>query len=210
MKRAYLLSAATALVALTMTACGGSTEAEETAGPVTYALDASASSLKWKGDYADGSHSHNGTVKITEGTIVYNGDAFESGSLKVDMKTVDSELDGTSGESDLLAHLGTPDFLNSSAFPTTEVKINSMTDKEATATVTVGGKAIETTIPVDVKKTDDKLTVKGKFDLDLTSLGAKGFQRDVEMEKKMGKENQYVSPLIHFELDLVMKAEAAK
>ncbi len=210
MKRAYLLSAATALVALTMTACGGSTEAEETAGPVTYSLDASASSLKWKGDYADGSHSHNGTVTISEGTIVYNGDEFESGSLKVDMKSVDTELDASSGESDLITHLGAPDFFNSANFPTTDVKINSMTDKEVTATITVAGKPIETTIPVDVKKTDDKLTVKGKFDLDLTSLGAKGFQRDEAMEKQMGKENQYVSPLVHFELDLVMKAEAAK
>src|SRR3990167_2040262 len=83
MKRTYLMSAAVALVAFAMTACSGSTEE----GPVTYTLDAEATALGWKGDHTDG-HGHNGTIKISEGTVVYNGDKFESGNFSVDMSTI--------------------------------------------------------------------------------------------------------------------------
>jgi len=210
MKRAYLLSAATLVVAMAMASCGGS---EETTAPVTYTLDADGTSLKWKGDYADGSHSHDGTVAVTEGTVVYEGDVFKSGAFKVDLNTVDSELDAAGGEAGLLEHFSKEDFFNSAKFPLVDVTITALTETEATATMKIGGKNFETTFPVKTKKTADKLTIKGKFDIDFTSLNLKGFQKDEAMEAeaaKAGKKDQYVSPIVHFDLDAVLKAPEAK
>jgi len=210
MKRAYFLSAATVVVAMAMASCGG---AEESTAPVTYKLDTDATSLKWKGDYADGTHSHDGKVNVTEGTVSYEGDVFKSGSFKVDLNTVDSELDEATGEAGLLGHLASPDFFNAAKFPLVDVTLTALTETEATATVKVGGKNLETTFPVKTKRTNDKLTIKGKFDLDFTSLNLKGFQKDPAMEAeaaKAGKKDQYVTPIVHFDLDAVLKADAAK
>jgi hypothetical protein len=213
MKRIYLLSAAAALTAFSMTSCGGSAESEEMAGPVTYTLDGEASSLKWKGDYADGTHSHDGTVKFSEATIVYNGDQFESGMAKVDLTTIDSELDANSGENDLIGHFSSPDFFNTAAKSTADVTIKSVTEEGATIAIALNGKTLEQTVPVKVKKTDDKVTVKGKFDVDFTPLDLGGFKANPEKEAeaaKMGKKDQYVNPVVHFDIDLVTKAPAAE
>lgn len=210
MKRTYLLSAATAVIALAMTACGGSAETTENeeAAAVTYTLDSEASSLKWKGDAADDSHSHEGTVKISEGTMVFKGETFESGNFKVDLKTVDSELDAASGEDKLVAHLANTDFFNSDQFPVADVTITTLTDTEATATISVAGKKTEATFPVKTNVKDDKVTVKGKFDVDFTFLNAKGFTPDPAMEAK--HKGSYISPLVHFDLDATLKAPSAK
>lgn len=210
MKKAYLLSAAAAVVALAMTACGGS---EETAGPVTYTLDKDATSLKWKGDYADGTHSHDGKVKVTEGTVSYEGDVFKSGSFKIDLNTIDSELDAAGGEANLIGHLSNDDFFNATKFPFVDVTIKALTETEATATLNIAGKILETTFPVKKKKTAEKLTIKGKFDIDFTPLNLKGFQKDEVAEAeaaKAGKKDQYVSPIVHFDLDAELNAPEAK
>ncbi|WP_343606600.1 YceI family protein [Fluviicola sp.] len=209
MKKTLFYAASVAFIAFGMTACGGSTEetaAADTA--VTYQLDAAATTLKWKGNYADDSHSHNGTVKVSEGSVTYKGDAFESGSFKVDMKTVESELTPETGSDKLIGHLSTPDFFNIAQFPNVEVKVNSISDKEIDATLVIAGKEVPAKMPVTIKKSDKELTAKGKFTIDFSSLDVNGFKPNPEMEKE--KPNQYVKPGVEFELNLVLKAEAAK
>lgn len=214
MKRTYLLAAATAFVAFAFTSCGGGEKTEEgMEGPVTYTLDAEASSLKWKGDYADGTHSHDGTVKFSDATIVYNGETFESGTATVDLSTIDSELDASSGENDLLGHFSSPDFFNTASNPKAEVTIKSVSEEGATISINLAGKTLEQTVPVKVKQTEDKVTVKGKFDVDFTSLDLAGFKPNAEKEAeaaKAGKKDQYVNPIVHFDIDLVTKAPEAK
>lgn len=206
MKRTYLMSAAAALVAFGMTACGGSTEeGGEEAAPVTYALDASATTLNWKGDFADNTHSHNGAISVTEGTIVYNGDAFESGEFTVDMASImDADLSGAERDT-LNKHLSGPYFFNAAQFPATKVTIKEVNDNDVKAVINVLGKDMETTIPVKVKKSADKITAKGKFDIDFAAAGMGGM---APMDP--AKPDQYVKPVVHFDLNLVMKAEAAK
>lgn len=207
MKKTIFYTASLAFIAFGMTACGGSTEASEDTA-VTYQLDSEATTLKWKGIYADDSHSHNGTVKVSEGTVSYKGNTFEAGSFTVDMKTIESELTPETGSDKLIGHLSTPDFFNIAQFPNVEVKVNSVSDKEIDATLKVAGKEIPAKMPVTVKKTDNKLTAKGKFTIDFSSMDVAGFKPNAEMEKE--KPNQYVKPGVEFELNLVMNAEAAK
>lgn len=208
MKKTFFYAASLAFIAFGMTACGGSTEEAATDTAVTYQLDAAATTLKWKGNYADDSHSHNGTVKVSEGSVTYKGEAFEAGSFKVDMKTIESELTPETGSDKLIGHLGAPDFFNIAQFPNVEVKVNAISDKEIDATLVVAGKEVPAKMPVTIKKTDKELTAKGKFTIDFSSMDVAGFKPNAEMEKE--KPNQFVKPGIDFELNLVLKAEAAK
>jgi polyisoprenoid-binding protein YceI len=199
------MSAAVALVALGMTACGGSKEEAEVTGPVTYSLDASATSLKWKGDYADDSHSHNGTVMISEGTVVYDGDAFKSGEFTVDMATIVDEDLPAPDKDTLKSHLSGPYFFQVNQFPTTKVTIKEVMDNEIKAVINVLGKDMDVTIPVKVKKSADKITAKGKFTIDFASAAMPGTS---PMDPT--KPTQHVKPVINFDLNLVMKAEATE
>lgn len=195
------MSAAIALVAFGMTACGGSTEEGEEAGPVTYTLDAEATSLKWEGVHVSDGHKHNGTIMISEGTVVYTGDVFTSGEFTVDMNTIkDEDLQAPMSDT-LNKHLASPYFFNSSEYPATTVKINSVKDNEVNATINVMGKDMEAVIPVKIKQTDKKVTAKGKFTLDFSSYNMMGMTEDPKMPK------MYTNPVVNFEIDMVLKAE---
>lgn len=203
MKKTYLMSAAIALVAFGMTACGGSTEESAEDNIVIYSLDAEASSLAWKGDYADDSHSHNGKIQITSGTLTYNGDTFESGNFTVDMNSIkDEDLESPVNDT-LDKHLAGPYFFNASDFPNTEVTITSISGNEVKATVSVMGKEMQIAFPATIKKTDKMLTAKGTFDIDFSSLGLMGMQEMPEKPK------QFVKPVVHFDLNLKMNGENA-
>jgi polyisoprenoid-binding protein YceI len=204
MKRTYLLSAAVALVAFGMTACGGSTEETTEEGPVTYTLDADATTLGWKGDYEADGHSHNGTIKISEGTVVYNGDEFESGDFSVDMSTIADEDLPSPDKDTLNSHLSGPYFFNAAQFPATKVTIKSVSDKDIKASINVLGKDMDVTIPVKIKKTAEKITAKGTFSIDFADLKMGGMQ---PMDPKMPK--NYVKSAITFDLNLVLNAEEA-
>lgn len=209
MKKTVFFIASLALIAVGFTACGGSTEEQTEATPVTYTLDATKSELKWQGDYADGSHSHMGTVNIASGSITYNGDEFESGAFVVDMKSIkSSDLTPETGSDKLLGHFATADFFNTAEFPNVDVTINSISDKEIDATLKVAGKDLPAKMPVTITKSADKFTAKGKFSVDFSALDLNGFKPNPEMEKQ--KPNQYTKPAVGFELNLVLKAESAK
>lgn len=207
MKKPFFYIASLALIAFGMTACGGSTEASEDAA-VSYQLDSEATTLEWKGNYADDSHSHNGTVKVSQGSVSYKGDTFEAGNFTVDMKTIESDLTPETGSDKLIGHLSSEDFFNIAQSPNVEVVINSISEDEIDATLKIAGKEVPAKLPVKVKKTDKKLTAKGKFTIDFSSMNVNGFKPNPETEKE--KPNQYVKPGVEFKLDLVMKAEAAK
>lgn len=207
MKKTLFYAASLTFIAFGMTACGGSTESvTEENQVISYQLDATASTLKWKGTYEADGHSHNGTVKISEGSISYKGDTFDAGSFIVDMKTIENELTPEMGADDLNGSIASADIFNTAQFPNVEVKINSVSKKEIDATLKVAGKEVPAKMPVTIKKTDKELTAKGKFTVDFSTLDANGFKPSTEK----GKENQYIKPGVDFELNLVLKAETAK
>lgn len=208
MKKTLFYAASLAFIAFGMTACGASTEPAEAGQDtaVTYQLDATATTLKWKGTYAGDGHTHNGTVKVSDGSVTYKGDTFESGNFTVDMKTIENELTPEMGAEDLNESIMGEGLFNAAQFPNVEVIINSISDKEIDATLKVAGKEVPAKMPVKIKKTDKKLTAKGKFTIDFSAMEAEGFQPGTEK----GKETQYIKPGVDFELNLVLKAEAAK
>ena len=202
MKKRIFYAASLAFIAFGMTACGASTEETTDATSTTYELD-DATTLKWKGTYAGDGHTHNGTVKVSNGSITYKGETFEAGSFTVDMKTIENELTPETGASDLNSSIMGEGLFNTSQFPNVEVVINSISETEIDATLKVAGKEVPAKMPVKVKKTDKKLTAKGKFTVDFSPMDAEGFKPGTEK----GKEMQYIKPGVEFDLDLVMKAK---
>jgi polyisoprenoid-binding protein YceI len=202
MRKRIFYAASLAFIAFGMTACGASTEETTDATVTTYELD-DATTLKWKGTYAGDGHTHNGTVKVSNGSITYKGETFEAGSFTVDMKTIENELTPETGASDLNSSIMGEGLFNTSQFPNVEVVINSISETEIDATLKVAGKEVPAKMPVKVKKTDKKLTAKGKFTVDFSPMDAEGFKPGTEK----GKEMQYIKPGVEFDLDLVMKAK---
>ncbi len=207
MKSTLLKFVCIGAVASIMVSCGGATEDAENAN-VTYTLDAESSKMMWKGDYADDSHSHNGTVDITAGTIAFEEGKFTEGSFVVDMSTLKNEQTDKAQHDTLNAHLNGGYFFNTAGMPEVNVIVNNITDKEIDATIEIGEKKIPAKFPATIKKDAKGMTANAKFTLDLTSMDAVGFMPNPETEKV--KPNQFVKPTVEFELKLKMKAEAAE
>lgn len=205
MKKTILYAASVAFLALGMTACGAATEEA-----VTYELDATATTLEWKGDYADGTHSHTGTIALADGSMTFAGENFEKGSFNADLSTIKSELTPETGANDLIGHLSSPDFFNSAAFPKVAITVNSVSATEIDATLAIAGKKLATKIPVKTTKTADSFTAKGDFTVDFSSLNLNGFKADLAKEKETGKKDQFVKPVVGFKLNLKLKAAAKK
>lgn len=164
-----------------------------------FKLDAAKSTLAWTGKYVSDGHTHNGTVKITDGSIKYHATQFESGAFTIDMKTIEVSDLPAEKKPMLLGHLQSPDFFNVEKSSNVNVKINSMTDKEIKATLTVLGTEIPAVMPVSFSKNDKTVTVSGKFDVDFAALNANGFKAGDKQPK-----DQHASSVVSFDLNLVL------
>ncbi len=203
MRKNIFYAASLAFIAFGMSSCGNSAKpTEETAKTITYQLDPSTS-LKWKGTYAGDGHTHNGTVKVSKGTITYKGDAFESGKFTVDMKTIENELTPDAGRDDLNSSIMGEGLFNAAQFPNVDVIVNSISEKEMDATLKVAGKEVPAKMPLSINKSDKTFTAKGTFTVDFSPMEAEGFKPGTEK----GKEMQYIKPGVAFELNLIMKAK---
>jgi polyisoprenoid-binding protein YceI len=200
MKKMYF--ALMALATVSLASCGGAEKspAEEETKQITYNLDADATSLKWEGKYVSDGHTHNGTVKITEGTVVYDGDAFKSGTFKVDLNTIENDDLPDAEKGKLVGHLKSGDFFNTEKQSIVPVTVTSVGEDEVKATINVGGKDMQIVIPAKINRTDNKLTVKGKFEVDFATTDMNGFK-----PMDPSKDNEKVNSVISFDLDLVLK-----
>jgi polyisoprenoid-binding protein YceI len=160
------------------------------------------SELMWKGEAADKSHGHFGTVDITSGKMEYTGDMLKSANFVVNLKTMKSELPKDKGADGLYGHLGTADFFNYMEMPETKVTITKIENGTATGTLNLIGKDLPVSFPVTVTKNKTDLTMAGKFTVDFSPLGIPGFTPST----KPGEENKHVSPKIDFELNVNLKA----
>lgn len=150
------------ILAAVVVACGGGASKESTAEgtsstapaggeSATFAVDAGASVVAWKGEVA-GVYGHNGVITVSEGTITAAGDQITGGEVIIDMTSIaptDSasykDEDG-SRASDLVAHLSTGDFFLVEEFPTASFVIKSHTDNQLVGDLTIRGTTSEETV----------------------------------------------------------------
>lgn len=96
-----------------------------------YAVDVASSKVLWEGAKVTGKH--NGTINVSEGNVVFDGETLTGGSFTMDMNSIaDLDLDGNM-KTNLENHLkGTvegkeTDFFNAPKFPTSKFEITKAT-----------------------------------------------------------------------------------
>ena len=84
-----------------------------------YTVDIESSTISWSAKKVGGGHT--GTVKITEGNLVYNGKALQKGVFLMNMSSI------TSDNARVTNHLKSPDFFSAEKNPTSKFEITKVT-----------------------------------------------------------------------------------
>lgn len=185
-----------AAVAVSLTSCGGAEETQ--VEKVNYDLDVVSSSLKWKGSKSADDF-HIGSVKFTEGAIEMEGDQVISGFFTIDMNTIVAE-DATLPDAKkeyLASHLKDTAFFFVAEHPNVTVTVNGYEKGELITVINVLGQDIKQNIPAKLTIEENKVSIKGKFDIDFAALKINGLQPDPETGEK-------IQSLISYDLDLVL------
>lgn len=117
-----------------------------------YKVDAANSSIGWSAKKVGGGHT--GTVKITEGSLVYNGKSLQKGVFLMDMSSI------TSDNARVTTHLKSPDFFSAEKNPISKFEITkvSAAGKERvniSGNLTIKGITHPLTFPATVKQGKD-------------------------------------------------------
>jgi len=134
-----------------------------------YKLDASNTTINWKGTKKDGEHT--GSFKSISGTI--SGD--DAKSIKIDVTIDTTSL--TSDNDKLTAHLKSPDFFECKEYPKATFTSTKVTkgDKDGEYTITgdltIRGKKKEISFPAQISMRDGQMTLKAEFAIDRTDFG---------------------------------------
>ena len=168
----------------------------------TIQVDPAASKIEWLGKKVTGQH--NGEIKISEGTIGFDGATFKSANFTVDMTTItNADLTDAEYNKKLVTHLNSDDFFSVDKFKTAKFvsksvsKVKDNTYK-VTGDLTIKGKTAPITFNADVTRTNatavfnfdrTKYDVKfgsGKF---FKGLGDKMINDDVQLTLNLKAKN---------------------
>lgn len=139
-------------------------------------VDVSKSSVKWVGKKVTGSHE--GTVNLKEGTLLFKGNKLSGGSFVVDMNSIAvTDLQAGKGKEKLEGHLKNDDFFATDKFPTAKLDFKSIAAKPnnvytVTADLTVKGKTAPVTFDLTVGKNSASTAFKidrAKYDVKYAS-----------------------------------------
>ncbi|MDF1695214.1 MAG: YceI family protein [Saprospiraceae bacterium] len=143
-KITFLMVTVSMFVACKNAPKGEEAKVSDTAGTVSkaegknYTVDTNVSKVMWEGFKP--TSSHNGTVGLSSGTVIVNGEAVVGGSFTLDMNTI-TVLDLEGGKKDYLeSHLkglgddNADDFFNVKKYPTAKYEITKVTKKEGDPT----------------------------------------------------------------------------
>jgi polyisoprenoid-binding protein YceI len=161
-----------AAVAISFSALAGGSKA-----PVSFKVDAKASSINWLAKKVTGEH--NGTVAFSAGVVETDGKALTGGNFTVDMSSLavldlkDPEYNGK-----LKGHLSSPDFFDIAAHKTAKLVIKSVKSTGAnaydvTADLTIKGITKPITFPATVAIAGNKVTATAKVTVDRTNYDIK-------------------------------------
>lgn len=163
----------------------------------TKKIDASKSTVNWVGKKVTGSHE--GTINMKDGALVFKGTKLSGGMFNVDMPSIIvTDLEGKSKAS-LEGHLKSEDFFGTEKFSTANLVFKKIADKGngvygITADLTIKGKTnpINFDITVSSNTATAELKVdRTKYDITyksgnfFTDLGDKVIYDDFELNVKL-------------------------
>ena len=91
-----------------------------------YKVDVATSSIAWKGQKVLVKSTHEGTMKLSSGSLEYVGGELKSGSFEIDMNSINNtDLKDAEKKGQLEGHLKSPDFFDVTKFKTAKYVIKS-------------------------------------------------------------------------------------
>lgn len=151
------------------------TPKNEEAVSVTYSIDTEKSVVNWKGKMI-GVYAHEGTMRLTEGSLKVTDEIVTEGNFTVDMNsmlTTDSDaLYKMASREKLIGHLKADDFFSTEKYPTATFKIKEVNRDVIKGDLTIKGVTNEETL-TNVKLTvaDKNVTVSGILVFDRQKYG---------------------------------------
>lgn len=140
----------------------------------TYAVDSVVSKVEWEGRKVAGPHT--GTINVKSGTLSVLGDEITSGTVVMDMNSINvTDLEGEY-KGKLEGHLKAADFFDVTTYPdaTLVIKNSKKTQKglSVNGDLTIRGVTHPISfIATDVKKTADSFAAKANFEVDRIKYG---------------------------------------
>ena len=169
-----------------------------------FKLESAKSNIDWIGRKVTGSH--NGTIDIKEGTLVFSNGLLSEGKVVIDttsLKILDITDPATNAQ--FAGHLASDDFFNTAEYPEALFEITSTTQNNINTTHVEGNltiKGITNRIGFDalINTDNQTLTLTGKIVIDRTKYGIKF--RSGNFFKDLG------DTLIHNDFDLNLNVTA--
>lgn len=136
----------------------------------TYKIDVSASTVQWMGYKVTGSH--NGTIKIKNGSLEYDNGQLKAAAFDIDMTTIKCiDLEGDMAGK-LVGHLSSDDFFGVAKYPTASFTLTRAIPQDSKGNYKLVGnlRIKETTKEIkfmaNVAEKDGRLTASGKMTID--------------------------------------------
>lgn len=131
----------------------------------TFTVDTRNSSIKWLGEKVTGQHY--GTIKLSSGNLIFNGNNLAGGAFTADMNSiVATDIQGEMAQK-LEGHLKADDFFGTEKFPTSTFKITKVTPAgtnqvNITGNLTIKGITKALTFPATVKRQNNAVVAVAK------------------------------------------------
>ena len=166
-----------------------------------FTVDTENSVVRWEGGTAGAQvYSHHGEIELSKGFFQVIADQVVGGKFVIDMTTIEPKDDGYSEEhpaSDLVAHLGSPDFFDVENHPTATFEVTGSEGLEVFGDLTIRGITKKGHLHVDMmERQPDGLKVAGtmEFNRQEFNVAWKHYMKDVVLSDII---------MLHFEISAI-------
>lgn len=169
-------------------AATGEKEVAALAEGATYTIDSTNSTINWAATKVNGAH--NGTFKLTQGSLAAKDGVLTGGSFKIDITSINAVdlVADAENKAKLEGHLSSPDFFDVAKYPTANFEITGVEPfvydsttmknvvlKNVTHTIkgnlTLRDSTKNVTFPAIVAISADAISAEADFNIDRTEWG---------------------------------------
>jgi len=137
----------------------------------TSKVDTKSSFIDWKGKKVVGSHE--GTIKLRGGELMFTAGKLTGGTFTIDMKSMENTDMTGGGAKKLMGHLHSDDFFGTENHPTSKFTITQVTSTDAGYNVTGDLTIKGITKPVSFSATAGQYLANADITVDRTAYGIK-------------------------------------